>query len=423
MIMAGGFGERMLPLTTHIPKPLLPLCNKAPIVQAIEQIHTSAGVNRFYVKIHHLAGMVQSSLGYGNQFGEDVRINYLVENPQLYTAGGVRRMFHDFKLPADRPFWVLSGDIFSPETDLGEMAEAHARACKSNPKILGTISLKLLPVDDVVGRFGVAVVNKDGLITEFTEKPKDSMDAGGNLISGREKALKILERIENEEIRRLNDEAKTPLLPVNASHYLFQGGLFDQVEQTRDDTQWDFGSHVFPLILGRLNSYLLKAPWSDVGYPEDYWRAQWYFMRVANSSLAGQFIKNWGHIGQGGNRDEHTNQNMRNVVIGNNVRLENCNLDHAVIGEGCHLKNVTVKGSVLLPYTYVNLRGQQPVGLIENSVVGGRLFGGTFIDRLSMPPTADGISRQLAVPDRNGQITIQSLNVDDKDISDAMRVA
>jgi NDP-sugar pyrophosphorylase family protein len=407
MIMAGGKGERMQPLTRHIPKPLLPICNKPPIVQTIEQIYHTAGVSDFCIKVHYLAGVIQTSLGYGDQFGSDVRIRYLVENPQLYTAGGVKRMFTTFEAPKDRPFWVLSADIFSPETDLGDMARAHEQACARDKNIMSTVSFKLMPLDEVVGRFGVAVVDKSGLVTQFFEKPKNAAAAKA-----------IFDQIEHDEIRRLSDEAKTPLLPVNASHYLFQGRVFDEVPQTRADTQWDFGADVFPALLGRINAYFLSAPWSDVGYPEDFWRAQWYFMKVARSSVVGQFIKNWGHIGRGVINDEATKSRMKDVVIGNNARLENCVLERTVIGEGCHLKNVTVRNSVVLPFTYVNLRSNSPIEAIENSIVGGRLHGGTFIDGYSLPGR-NSISREMAVPNIEGSITTEQLNLDEADIEQA----
>ena len=108
LILAAGIGERMRPLTTHTPKPLLDVHGKPLIVHHIEKL-VAADVRYIVINTSHLAGQFPEALGDGSRWG--VRIRYSYEGPApLETGGG---MLHALPLLGPEPFIVVSADIWS----------------------------------------------------------------------------------------------------------------------------------------------------------------------------------------------------------------------------------------------------------------------------------------------------------------------
>jgi MurNAc alpha-1-phosphate uridylyltransferase len=106
MILAAGRGERMRPLTDHIPKPLLPVGGKPLIVWHIETL-AKAGFRELVINHAHLGQQIETTLGDGRQFG--VSIQYSPEAEALETAGGIANAL---PLLGDDPFLVVNGDVF-----------------------------------------------------------------------------------------------------------------------------------------------------------------------------------------------------------------------------------------------------------------------------------------------------------------------
>lgn len=107
MILAAGRGERMRPLTDHIPKPLLPVGGKPLIVWHIERL-AAAGFRELVINHAHLGAQLETALGNGERFG--VSISYSPEGEALETAGGIANAL---PLLGDAPFLVVNGDIFT----------------------------------------------------------------------------------------------------------------------------------------------------------------------------------------------------------------------------------------------------------------------------------------------------------------------
>jgi N-acetyl-alpha-D-muramate 1-phosphate uridylyltransferase len=105
MILAAGRGERMRPLTDHMPKPLLTVADKPLIVHTINQL-VAAGFNDLVINHAHLGQQLEDALGNGQQFGAS--ISYSPEAEALETAGGI---IHALPLLGDEPFLVINGDI------------------------------------------------------------------------------------------------------------------------------------------------------------------------------------------------------------------------------------------------------------------------------------------------------------------------
>ncbi len=407
--MVAGQGTRLAPLTRHMPKPLLPICNKAPLVQTMEQA-TSAGVNTHILKLVTNPGMFLWSLGSSVMGAE---ISYALHKSGLVTAGGVKKIMMDYSLPKDYPVWVFSGDTFCPELSLGELVDSHEEAVLRNPQILGTVAFKLFPAEACVNRFGVAVVDESGTVKRFAEKPR-------NL----EQAMSIFGEIKNPYVHAESERVGEPLLPANASYYLLQGDFFDRLPKlgSLDKPGLDFGGDIFPVLRDQINAYFIGAPWLDVGTPRDFWKAQWYFQDVA-MRFTGTIVKNWGVFGSDISIDGDKSD-IKASVVGNGVYLRNVRADHAIIGWDCQLQDVDLSYCVVMPGTSINMRrGCTTSGLItsiSNSIVGGKLMGGSFIDSYSIP-SRTVLDRVIVVPPEKPSqyIDITTLPLTDEDIQEA----
>ncbi|MEA3374383.1 MAG: nucleotidyltransferase family protein [Campylobacterota bacterium] len=109
MILAAGRGERMRPLTDHLPKPLLEVDGKPLIVWQIEKLAAS-GFKEIIINIAHLGFMIPETLGDGSQWGVNITYSDEQEKGALESAGGIIKAL---PLLGDEPFLVVNGDVWS----------------------------------------------------------------------------------------------------------------------------------------------------------------------------------------------------------------------------------------------------------------------------------------------------------------------
>ena len=114
MILAAGRGERMRPLTDHIPKPLLKVGGKSLIVWHLERL-AKAGFKEVVINYAHLGEQIEQALGDGSVWG--LNVQYSPETSALETAGGIANAL---PLLGDAPFLVVNGDVFT-EIDFGAL--------------------------------------------------------------------------------------------------------------------------------------------------------------------------------------------------------------------------------------------------------------------------------------------------------------
>lgn len=108
MILAAGRGERLRPLTDHLPKPLVPVAGR-PLIEYHLYALAAAGFDQVVINVAWLADRITTALGDGDRFG--LRIHYSVETPgALDTGGGIR---HALPLLPDAPFLVVNGDVYT----------------------------------------------------------------------------------------------------------------------------------------------------------------------------------------------------------------------------------------------------------------------------------------------------------------------
>src|SRR5205823_3530519 len=155
VIMAGGEGTRLRPLTSNAPKPMMPLANR-PMMEHIVRLLKEHGFDDIVVTLAFLPQAIRTYFGDGSEFG--VRMVYATEETPLGTAGSVRNAMDELT----EPFLVISGDVLT-DIDLSDIVRFHEER-----KAMATIALKAMenPLE-----FGIVITRDDGSIERFLEKP------------------------------------------------------------------------------------------------------------------------------------------------------------------------------------------------------------------------------------------------------------
>lgn len=221
VIMAGGEGTRLRPLTSNVPKPMLPLANR-PMMEHIVNLLREHGVDEIVVTVAYLANTIRTYFGDGSEFG--VRMVYATEEHPLGTAGSVRNAMDEL----DERFLVISGDVLT-DLDLGAILAYH-----EEKQALATIGL--VAVEDPL-EFGIVITNPDGRIARFLEKP-----SWGEVFSD----------------------------TINTGVFVLEPRIFDYIPA---DRPVDFSSEVFPALLAAdepIFGCVLEGYWEDVGTLEAY---------------------------------------------------------------------------------------------------------------------------------------------------------
>ncbi len=224
LVLVGGKGTRLRPLTTEIPKPVLTLVDRPFLSYMIEWL-ASHGVDDIVFACGFLPDQLEAVLGVGGDGGP--KLSYVVEPEPFGTAGAIK--FAEAHLE-DR-FFALNGDVLS-DLDLTSLWNSHLERGAS-------ASLGLYPVDDPTG-YGLVDLDPDGRVLDFHEKPEPG-HAGAGLI--------------------------------NAGTYVIEKSVLDSVEANRNVS---IEREVFPSLVGHgLCGLRLDGYWKDIGLPGRYSEACW----------------------------------------------------------------------------------------------------------------------------------------------------
>jgi len=166
LILAGGIGERLRPITNNIPKPMVPVNGKPFLQYHIEELK-KAGIKDIILCTCYLSDKIQEYFGDGSKFG--VKIKYSVEKTPLGTAGAVKNA----EKYINNTFIVLNGDSYL-QLEYNQLINFH-KATKAQ------LTIALLEIKDP-GRYGLVDIGKEGKILSFDEKtanPKGKLINGG----------------------------------------------------------------------------------------------------------------------------------------------------------------------------------------------------------------------------------------------------
>jgi mannose-1-phosphate guanylyltransferase len=190
LILAGGEGTRLRPLTSTVPKPVVPLVDRPFIRFMLDWLH-SHGVDDIVMSCGHLASGVRNVLGDGSALG--MRLRY-VEEPRPLGTGGALKYAESL---LDERFLMLNGDVLT-DIDLTAQLEQHERTG-------ATATLALTPVEDP-SAYGLVRTRENGEVTEFVEKPAPDQIDTRNISAGayvlERRVLELLEPEEPASIER-----------------------------------------------------------------------------------------------------------------------------------------------------------------------------------------------------------------------------
>lgn len=158
VIVAGGLGTRLLPLTADVPKPLLPVAGVPFVVHQLAKL-AAAGVQRVLLATSYQANSFEPVLGDGTRWGLD--LGYVTEEEPLGTAGAIRNAAAELTSTGDQPVVVLNSDILSGHDLAGQLARHAERRAD--------VTLHLVEVPDARA-FGSVPTDGHGNVTAFLEK-------------------------------------------------------------------------------------------------------------------------------------------------------------------------------------------------------------------------------------------------------------
>ena len=340
VVMAGGEGTRLRPLTSSRPKPLVPILNK-PCMQHTIELLKRYGITDIVVTLYYLADEIEGYFGDGSELG--VNLIYTVEDTPLGTAGSVKKAEEYLK---DDTFIIVSGDAL---TDLDvEKALAFHKEKQS------VATLVLQHVDNPL-EFGVVITDDNGRIRRFLEKP-----SWGEVFSD----------------------------TVNTGMYILEPSIFEYMQH---DKNYDWSQDIFPQILAEekpMFGYVLGEYWTDVGSLQQYRQAQ-YEMLGGMTKLPIEGQREGGDIWIGTGTEIDPNARIIGpVCIGKNCRIKagaHIGPD-TVIGDNCLIEEgATLQRAIVWDSNYIGARSRltgctvcfrctikEDVDIQEGAVVGDR---------------------------------------------------
>jgi NDP-sugar pyrophosphorylase family protein len=314
LILAGGKGTRLRPLTVYTPKPIVPLVNRPFLLYQIEVLK-KAGIADITLSLSYQPDKIQQVLGNGSEFG--VNLVYVTEPAPMGTGGAYK-----FAASAIRETTVVfNGDILT-NLDISKVIELH----KSNA---AAATITLVPVDDPT-RYGIVQTGEDGRVRRFVEKPQP------------------------DELAVLNVNT------INAGIYVLEPAILDIIAK---DVNRSFEYDVFPDILERdLPFYAYKIEneyWRDIGTPTSYLAAHHDYL----DGKIGGFSFDEGEEAEIATRAEVD----RLSVIGHDCIVKSgASIVRSVIGAGVHIEEkVVIEDSVIWPHSRISTAAD-----IRNAVVG-----------------------------------------------------
>jgi NDP-sugar pyrophosphorylase family protein len=339
LILAGGKGTRLRPLTVFTPKPIVPVVNKPFLFYQIENLRR-AGIADITLSLSYQPDKIESVLNESTESNLDIR--FITEPNPLGTGGAYRYA----AVGSRETTVVFNGDILT-NCDLSEMIAFH-RANKAAATIV------LTAIEDP-SRYGLVSTDSSGRVLEFLEKPKP------------------------DELERI--DTKT----INAGIYILEPSILDLIPSGENRS---FEYNVFPEILGRglsFFAYVMKDEyWRDIGTPESYLAAH---MDILSGTLTGF------EIDRSARSDVATAASIDSVsVLGEGCVIKpSARVMNSVLGPGVQVEEkAVVENSVIWSHTRISNFAE-----VRNAVIGRSCY----IGRNAVVNTGAVLGDKASIPD------------------------
>jgi len=286
VIMAGGFGTRLRPLTMNMPKPMVPVLNK-PMIEHIIDLLKKHNFKDFLSVLYFQPEIITSHFEDGSNFG--INMKYVLANADYGTAGAVRNAGEHL----DDQCIIISGDVLT-NFDISKAMEFHKKR-----EAKATILLTRVPKPL---QFGIVIADENGKIKRFLEKP-----SWGQVFSD----------------------------TINTGIYILEPEVVDMIPY---QMEYDFSKDLFPRMLKEglpLYGYIADGYWRDIGNLHEYQKGQTDALSNKVSLLVNGIEKDGYTIGE-------------NSKVAPNAKFEGKNVigDNTVIGDHCEIKNSVIGNNV-----------------------------------------------------------------------------
>jgi mannose-1-phosphate guanylyltransferase len=300
LILAGGKGTRLRPLTVYTPKPIVPICNRPFLLYQIDTLRR-AGVTDITLSLSYQPEKIEQQLGDGSNFG--VKLKYTVEPQPMGTAGA-------YKFAEDvirEPTVVFNGDILT-DLDLKTVIRQH-----KDRKAVATIVLT--PVEDA-SAYGVVETEDDGRVRRFLEKPKPE---------------------------------ETTCMNINAGTYILEPQVLDLIPKGEN---YSFEYGLFPKLLEQGEAFYAHVPartyWMDIGTPGRYLQA--------HADLLANRVTRIHVKERHGSFDSATHAEIDELsMIADDCTIKpGAQIINSVLGRGCYVEErARIENSVIWSHTRV----------------------------------------------------------------------
>ncbi len=319
LILAGGKGTRLRPLTVYTPKPIVPICNRPFLLYQIDTLRR-AGVTDITLSLSYQPEKIEQQLGDGSNFG--VKLKYMVEPQPMGTAGA-------YKFAEDlirEPTVVFNGDILT-DLDLKTVIRQHKER-----KAVATIVLT--PVEDA-SAYGVVETEDDGRVRRFLEKPKPE---------------------------------ETDCKNINAGTYVLEPQVLDLIPRGENHS-FEYG--LFPRLLEKGEPFYAHIPsrtyWLDIGTPARYLQAHHDLLANRVSRI---HVKD-----RRGKFDAATHAEIDDLsIIGDECTVKpGAKIINSVLGRGCYVEErARIENSVVWSHTRVGTAAEVSAAIIGRGCHIGR---------------------------------------------------
>ncbi|MGI5965125.1 MAG: sugar phosphate nucleotidyltransferase [Candidatus Methanomethylophilaceae archaeon] len=314
VIMVGGKGTRLRPLTENKPKPILSVLDKPCLMYLIESM-VSAGIEEVILACGYKSELLTEAIGDGSDLG--IEISYSYEDTLLGTGGAIKNVADRL----DETFVAANGDVFA-DISVKEEIETHFVSG-------ATVTVALTEIENPC-EFGIVRMEKDGRISEFKEKPKPE-EVFSNLI--------------------------------NAGVYVVQKEILGRI----DTVPYDFSKDLLPMIVKegvKVQGYRLKGLWRDVGRPSDLLKANQdvakhidtEFKNAERTEITGPFYLGGSSVITDSVSESSivlkdcrvSSSRLKNSLVMQKSIIDSSVVSDSIIGEGCTVESGSeIRNSVL----------------------------------------------------------------------------
>lgn len=338
VVLGGGRGTRLYPLTRYRSKPAVPLAGKYRLIDVPISNCINSGIRKIFVLTQFLSASLNHHIAqtyhfdqFSRGFVEILAAEQTLETEMWYqgTADAVRKGMRHILQPGSPHILILSGDALWRQ-DFRQMVEEHEAA---NADI--TIGCKLVNANDASG-FGIVGIDETRRITSFHEKP--SADALGPL------------KVDPEVLRRagLNDVSKPYLASMGV--YLFRRSVLEEL--LNEMPSEDFGKQMIPSAIPtrRIFAHLFDGYWEDIGTIKSFF---WANINLLNDSPGFDFYD--------AKRPIYTHSRILP-----SSEVADSHLERVWLAEGCQVKRASIRQSIIGIRSIIGEGAE-----IENSVIMG----------------------------------------------------